>query len=210
MRSLVAVVALVACLHAFAWAMLQSQASAPNIEGVLNSISYSPFQGSAHPDDGGNRPTEAQIRADLKTIARYTNTIRLYSSTGGVELVPPIAAEVGLKVTIGIWLDKDEKRNEREIRSALDLVRKNHNINGIVVGNETIYRGELKVPDLIKTIQQVKRDIGGTVPVTTGEIWHVFIEYPELASAVDFVAAHVLPYWEGIPAQGAVDQAVRV
>jgi exo-beta-1,3-glucanase (GH17 family)/cellulose synthase/poly-beta-1,6-N-acetylglucosamine synthase-like glycosyltransferase len=210
MRSLVAVVALVACLHAFAWAVWQSQASAPNIEGVLNSISYSPFQGSAHPDDGGNRPTEAQIRADLKTIAPYTNTIRLYSSTGGVEMVPPIAAEFGLKVTIGIWLDKNEKRNEREIRSAIDLVRKNRNINGVVVGNETIYRGELKVPDLIKTIQQVKRDIAGVVPVTTGEIWHVFIEYPELASAVDFVAAHVLPYWEGIPAQGAVDQAVRV
>jgi exo-beta-1,3-glucanase (GH17 family)/cellulose synthase/poly-beta-1,6-N-acetylglucosamine synthase-like glycosyltransferase len=210
MRSLVAVVALVACLHAFAWVVWQSQASAPNIEGVLNSISYSPFQGSAHPDDGGNRPTEAQIRADLKTIAPYTNTIRLYSSTGGVEMVPPIAAEFGLKVTVGIWLDKNEKRNEREIRSAIDLVRKNRNINGVVVGNETIYRGELKVPDLIKTIQQVKREIGGAVPVTTGEIWHVFIEYPELASAVDFVAAHVLPYWEGIPAQGAVDQAVRV
>jgi exo-beta-1,3-glucanase (GH17 family)/cellulose synthase/poly-beta-1,6-N-acetylglucosamine synthase-like glycosyltransferase len=208
MRSLVSVVALVACLHAFAWAVWQTQASAPNIEGVLNSVSYSPFQG--HPDDGGNRPTEAQIRADLKTIAPYTNTIRLYSSTGGVELVPAIAAEFGLKVTVGIWLDKNEKRNEREIRSAIDLVRKNRNVNGVVVGNETIYRGELKVADLIKTIQQVKREINGSVPVTTGEIWHVFIEYPELASSVDFVAAHVLPYWEGIPAQGAVDQAVRV
>jgi exo-beta-1,3-glucanase (GH17 family)/cellulose synthase/poly-beta-1,6-N-acetylglucosamine synthase-like glycosyltransferase len=210
MRSLVSVVALVACLHAFAWAVWQTQASAPNIEGVLNSVSYSPFQGSAHPDDGGNRPTEAQIRADLKTIAPYTNTIRLYSSTGGVELVPAIAAEFGLKVTVGIWLDKNEKRNEREIRSAIDLVRKNRNVNGVVVGNETIYRGELQVADLIKTIQQVKREINGSVPVTTGEIWHVFIEYPELASSVDFVAAHVLPYWEGIPAQGAVDQAVRV
>ena len=135
MRSLVAVVALVACLHAFAWAVWQSQSPAPNIEGVLNSSSYSPFQVSAHPDDGGNRPTEAQIRADLKTIAPYTNTIRLYSSTGGVEMVPPIAAEFGLKVTVGIWLDKNEKRNEREIRSAIDLVRKNRNINGIVVGN---------------------------------------------------------------------------
>jgi exo-beta-1,3-glucanase (GH17 family)/cellulose synthase/poly-beta-1,6-N-acetylglucosamine synthase-like glycosyltransferase len=210
MRSVVSVVALVACLHACVWAIWQTQASAPNIEGVLNSVSYSPFQGSAHPDDGGNRPTEAQIRADLKTIAPYTNTIRLYSSTGGVEMVPPIAAEFGLKVTVGIWLDKNEKRNEREIRSAIDLVRKNRNVNGVVVGNETIYRGELKVDDLIKTIQQVKREINGAVPVTTGEIWHVFIEYPELASAVDFVAAHVLPYWEGIPAEGAVDQAVRV
>ena len=210
MRSVAAMVALVACLHAGAWAIWQRQASAPSIGGVLSSVSYSPYQGSANPDDGGNRPTEAQIRNDLKIIAPYTRSIRLYSSTGGVEMVPAIANEFGLKVTVGIWLDKDAKRNEREIRSAIDLVRKNRNVNGVVVGNETIYRGELKVPDLIKTIQQVKREIGGQVPVTTGEIWHVFVEYPELASAVDFVAAHVLPYWEGVPADGAVDQAVRV
>jgi exo-beta-1,3-glucanase (GH17 family)/cellulose synthase/poly-beta-1,6-N-acetylglucosamine synthase-like glycosyltransferase len=210
MRSLVSVVALVACLHACAWAIWQTQASAPNMEGVLTSVSYSPFHSSAHPDDAGSRPTEAQIRADLKAIAPYTNTIRLYSSTGGVELVPPIAAEFGLKVTVGIWLDKNDERNKREIRSAVDLVRKNRNINGIVVGNETIYRDELKVDDLIQIIQKVKHDVSGTVPVTTGDIWSVFLENPELTATVDFVAAHVLPYWEGIPAQGAVDQAVRV
>jgi exo-beta-1,3-glucanase (GH17 family)/glycosyltransferase involved in cell wall biosynthesis len=210
MRSVAAVVALVACLHAGAWAIWQRQVQAPNVDGVLNSVSYSPFQGSAHPDDGGNRPTEAQIRNDLKTIAPLTRTIRLYSSTGGVELVPAIANEFGLKVTVGVWLDKNTKRNEREIRSAIDLVRKNRNVNGVVVGNETIYRGELKVEDLIKAIQQVKREVGGQVPVTTGEIWSVFVEHPELTSSVDFVAAHVLPYWEGIPADGAVDQAVTI
>jgi exo-beta-1,3-glucanase (GH17 family) len=210
MRSVAAVVALVVCLHAGAWALWQGQASAPNFEGVLSSVSYSPYHGSANPDDGGNRPSEAQIRADLATIAPYTHTIRLYSSTGGVELVPAIANEFGIKVTLGIWLDKNEKRNERELRSAIDLLHKNHNITGIMVGNETIYRGELKVEDLIKTIQQIKHEVGGAVPVTTGEIWSVFIEHPELSSAVDYIAAHVLPYWEGVPAAGAVDQAVMV
>src|SRR5580704_591605 len=107
MRSFVSVVALVACLHACAWAIWQNQASAPNLEGVLNSVSYSPFHYSAHPDDPGSRPTEAQIRADLKVLAPYTKAIRLYSSTGGVELVPPIAAELGLKGMVGIWLDKN-------------------------------------------------------------------------------------------------------
>ena len=31
---------------------------------------------------------------------------------------------------------------------------------------------------------------------------------PELASAVDFIAAHILPYWEGIPAEKVVDQTI--
>src|ERR1700733_12499817 len=210
MRSVAAVVAVVACLHAGAWAIWQKQASAPNIDGVLSSVSYSPYRGSANPDDGGNRPTEAQIRSDLKLLAPYTRTIRLYSSTGGTEMVPAIANEFGLKVTVGIWLDKNTKRNEREIRSAIDLVHKYRNINAVVVGNETIYRDELKVPDLVHIIQQVKREVGGQVPVTTGEIWSVFVQHPELTSSVDFVAAHVLPYWEGVPAEGAVDQAVTV
>ena len=46
--------------------------------------------------------------------------------------------------------------------------------------------------------------------MTTGEIWHVWIEHPELASAVDFIAAHILPYWEGFSEKQAVDQAVII
>ena len=46
--------------------------------------------------------------------------------------------------------------------------------------------------------------------MTTGEIWHVWIEHPELASAVDFIAAHILPYWEGFSEEQAVNQAVII
>ena len=38
--------------------------------------------------------------------------------------MPAIAAEFGLKVTIGIWIDKNEARNEREIQSAIALARR--------------------------------------------------------------------------------------
>jgi hypothetical protein len=47
------------------------------------------------------------------------------------------------------------------------------------------------------------------VPVTTGEIWTVWIDHPELASAVDFIAAHILPYWEGFDASRAVDHTIE-
>ena len=46
------------------------------------------------------------------------------------------------------------------------------------------------------------------VPVTTGEIWNIWRDNPELASSVDFIAAHVLPYWENFTDEQAVDQAV--
>jgi exo-beta-1,3-glucanase (GH17 family)/cellulose synthase/poly-beta-1,6-N-acetylglucosamine synthase-like glycosyltransferase len=275
MRRVAAAVALLACVHAGLWVLTQDRQAAPGVDGLLASLSYTPFEGVKHPDEGGYQPSLAQVRADLKTVAPYTRAVRTYSSTNGTDLVPQAAAELGLRVTIGAWLDRDTSRNEREIAKVVELARRHHNINAIVIGNEPIYRGEttllpedvrhlkpqevktlreltpddrnklspdeLKkffnlsadelrrievakaVPDpkalakvwedinvdrLIRVIQRVKRETGGTVPVTTGEIWHVWKSHPELVSAVDFVAAHILPYWEGLPASRAVDQAI--
>jgi cellulose synthase/poly-beta-1,6-N-acetylglucosamine synthase-like glycosyltransferase/exo-beta-1,3-glucanase (GH17 family) len=212
MRFVAIVVALVACLHAGVCALRETQASAaPNFDGVLNSVSYSPFTTGVHPDLEGSRPPEDRIRAELKAIAPYTKGIRLYSSTGGVEQVPKIAAEFGLKVTLGIWLDKTDRRSEkdprpefdrdcknrleremagvlnskctsrniREITSALDLLRKNHNVNAIMVGNETLFRRDLTPDQLAEVVKRVKREVGGAVPVSTGEI------YSELLSPDD-------------------------
>jgi len=206
MRTVAAVLALVACVHAGMWALLRSQGAAPDFTGQLASISYAPFADSSHPDTGA-RPTAEQIRSDLKAIAPYTRAIRTYSTTGGAELIPPIAAEFGLKVTVGAWIDKDQARNEREIRSAIELARHYSNVNAIVVGNETTLRADMSVNDLIKLVQKVKRS--SPVPVTTGEIWTVWIDHPELASAVDFIAAHILPYWEGFDASRAVDHTIE-
>jgi exo-beta-1,3-glucanase (GH17 family)/cellulose synthase/poly-beta-1,6-N-acetylglucosamine synthase-like glycosyltransferase len=207
MRTVAAVLALVACVHAGLWASLRTKETAPDFAGQLASVSYAPFVNSSHPDSG-ERPTEEQIRADLRAIAPYARAIRLYSSTGGAELVPPIAAEFGLKVTVGAWIDKDKDRNEREIRSALELASRYSNVNAIVVGNETMLRTETSAEDLIAIIQRVKRS--SPVPVTTGENWDAWIDHPELASSVDFITAHILPYWSGNDAAHAVDRTIEI
>jgi exo-beta-1,3-glucanase (GH17 family)/cellulose synthase/poly-beta-1,6-N-acetylglucosamine synthase-like glycosyltransferase len=205
MRAVVLVLACVTALHAGAWALLRQERSAPDFRGTLQSVSYAPFEGTGHPDVD-NIPTQEKIRADLRKLAPLTRAIRLYSSTGGVELVPPIAAEFGLKVMVGAWIDRNIDRNEREIQAAIELARRNSNVIGIVVGNETVYRGELKASDLADLVRRVKRQ--AQVPVTTGEIWNIWRDFPELASSVDFIAAHVLPYWEDFPVEEAVVQAV--
>src|SRR5262245_12190337 len=135
MRSVAAVVALVVCVHAAFWTLLQRHQTVANIDTPLASISYSPYARSQHPDYG-DRPTIEQIRADLRILSPYTYAIRTYTSTAGGELIPAIAAEFGLKVTLGIWIDKDEARNKREIDAAIALARRYSTINAIVVGNE--------------------------------------------------------------------------
>jgi exo-beta-1,3-glucanase (GH17 family)/cellulose synthase/poly-beta-1,6-N-acetylglucosamine synthase-like glycosyltransferase len=257
MRTVAAVLALVLCVHAGLWALLRTEASAPDFKGQLASVSYAPPPSLPNPyaaedeaiaseirgelaasgtsctvpaisertgqDLKGpdqrtleSRAAEEQatqkIRADLKAIAPYARAIRTYSSSGVARLIPPIAAEYGLKVTVGAWIGKnatceDKVANQREIRAALDLARRNRNVNAVVVGNETIYRGDLTIDQLIALIKEAKQS--SPVPVTTGEIGSVWLDHPELSSAVDFVAAHVLPYWNGIEASHAVDHTIE-
>jgi glucan 1,3-beta-glucosidase len=203
MRVVAAVLLLVSVLHAGLWGVLRDKEPAPDFKGLLPSLSYTPFE-PGHVVDSNVDPDK--IRADMKKLSTLTRAIRSYSATEGNELVPPIAAEFGMKVTVGAWIGKDPDRNEREIKAAIELARKNSNVNGVVVGNEVIYRGEQKVEDLIEMIKKVKSAV--RVPVTTGEIWNIWRDNPDLGSNVDFIAAHVLPYWENFRSDQAVDQAV--
>ena len=138
MRAIVAGLLLVTAVHAAAWGLLREQQEAPDFKGILRSVSYSPLDGNARPDAG-------KIRADLKRLAPLTRAIRLYSSTEGAELVPPIAAEFGLKVTVGAWIDKNYDRNEREIQAAISLAKHNSNVIGVVVGGRDPLRAAVAV-----------------------------------------------------------------
>jgi exo-beta-1,3-glucanase (GH17 family)/cellulose synthase/poly-beta-1,6-N-acetylglucosamine synthase-like glycosyltransferase len=204
MRAVVAVLVCVTAVHAALWGVFRQEQQAPDFRGILPSLSYAPFEPGHIVADLA--VDSEKVRADLKKLATLTRAVRLYSSTEGNELVPPIAAEFGLKVTVGAWINKDVERNEREIEAAVNLARHNSDVIGVVVGNETIYRGEQKIEGLIDLIKKVKKSVN--IPVTTGEIWNIWRDNPELASSVDFIAAHVLPYWENFTDKQAVDQAV--
>ena len=135
MRIPVVALALVACVHAGLWALGRQLTPAPGFDGTLASVSYTP-PSSSRPFDDEHPVSSEQIRADLTVIAPHAHAIRTYSSTGGMKLVPAIADEFGLKVTVGAWLTdetaaKDERererirnRNEAEIKSAIELARK--------------------------------------------------------------------------------------
>jgi cellulose synthase/poly-beta-1,6-N-acetylglucosamine synthase-like glycosyltransferase/exo-beta-1,3-glucanase (GH17 family) len=200
-----AIVSLLACIHLGFWALRKPDTTAASVEDKLPSVSYNRF---AEPSPDGLRIPEAQIRADLTVIAAYAKAVRTYASTQGLERVPEIAAELGLTVTLGVWLDKDEARNEREIATALDLARRYRNVTRLVVGNETFLRHEHTAAELANIVRRVKRD--SPVPVATADHWKTFIDHPELVDAVDEVFAHILPYWEGMPKQTALEGSLAL
>jgi len=146
MRSLlvVALVAVATILHALAWYLTQSSVAPPDANEIA-SLSFSPI----NPDANGlvEGTDEAQIRSDLATIEPYTRKIRTYSATNGMELVPGIAADFGLHVSQGIWLDGQQERDEREMEGGIALAKRHTNIDSVIVGNETIYRENLTSPN---------------------------------------------------------------
>jgi cellulose synthase/poly-beta-1,6-N-acetylglucosamine synthase-like glycosyltransferase/exo-beta-1,3-glucanase (GH17 family) len=199
-----AVLCLFTGLHLALWAVKNPDAVAPSIAEKLPSLSYNRFADSSSKD---SHISEARIRADLTAISAHAKAVRTYASTRGLELVPQIAAELGLKVSLGIWIGKDDARNEREIATALALARRFPNVIRLVVGNETIFRRDQTPASLARILRRVRRD--SPVPVATADHWKVFLDHPELVDAVDQVFAHILPYWEGISKESAVDGSMN-
>ena len=199
MRAVVVVLACVTALHAALWALLRDKQQAPDFRGTLPQRFLRAVRGH-RPSRRRQHPDREKIRTDLRKLSPLTRAIRLYSSTGGVELVPPIANEFGLKVMVGAWIDKNLDRNEREMQAAIDLAKRNGNVNRHRrrQRNDLSRRTEGRRPDQADPARQAP---AVNVPVTTGEIWNIWIEHPELASSVDFIAAHILPYWEGFSEQ---------
>ncbi|MDQ0507064.1 cellulose synthase/poly-beta-1,6-N-acetylglucosamine synthase-like glycosyltransferase/exo-beta-1,3-glucanase (GH17 family) [Xanthobacter agilis] len=200
------------------WISLRPEVSAPNITDRFQSLSFAPFSRSMSPE--GEALTNAgQIRADMQVVAPYTRGVRTYSSTNGKELIAPIAGEQGIKVTAGAWLNRDKDKdsgaviekaktgNEREIAGLIEVAKKNRNVQAVVVGNETLLRGDMDDAELAELIRQVKRQVN--VPVTTGEIWNTWLDHPEVAASADFILAHILPYWEDVPADRVVDYTIN-
>jgi exo-beta-1,3-glucanase (GH17 family)/cellulose synthase/poly-beta-1,6-N-acetylglucosamine synthase-like glycosyltransferase len=189
------------------WAMLNRQEVEPPWPKRIQGFSFSPMQAwndqSAH-----NLPTREEIEADLKLVSDKTHAIRLYTVEGVLAEIPAMAQKYGLNVTLGAWLDKDLEENERQIETVIRLAKENYrNVIRVIVGNESILRGELTAKQLGEYLDRIREAVD--VPVSTAEPWHVWVKDQELVSHVDFIATHMLPYWEGIHLDLAVDYIVE-
>jgi len=187
------------------WALTNRPTEVVAWPDEINGFAFAPFR--AGQDAVINvMPTTAQIREDIQLLAGTTKAIRTYSSLRSLSEIPAIAQEYGLEVILGVWLSLDEQTNTEEINSAIALAKKYSNIKSIMVGNETLLRGEFEAAELSVYLDRVRQSV--TQPVSTSEPWHVWLKYPELAGYVDFITVHMLPYWEGIHVDAAIDYIV--
>lgn len=197
--------------NAVVWyALIPADPPAPAM-GKLHGASYSPYR-DGHDPAKGLFPDARQIDEDLAALARHFEAVRTYSSSNGQQYIPGLAGRHGLRVVAGAWLARDETENRQEIANLIHSVNRwERSVESVIVGNETLLRGDLEPDQLLRYLRLAKRHLA--VPVSTAEPYHVWetlaAEHPEFIEACDYLAVHLLPYWEGVPIEQAVDHVVR-
>lgn len=179
-----------------------AEGMAPPAGEKAHSLSFAPFRNGQSPLKQ-IYPTAEQIEQDMALLAPRTERVRVYTSLEGMEAVPALARKYGLKVTLGAWLGAPvtaaaAATNEAETKSAIELATAYPDvIDKVIVGNEVLLRGELKPAELAAFIRRVRDAV--EQPVGYADVWEFWLKYPEMAAEVDFIAIHLLPYWENDP-----------
>jgi exo-beta-1,3-glucanase (GH17 family)/cellulose synthase/poly-beta-1,6-N-acetylglucosamine synthase-like glycosyltransferase len=202
----VVVAAVCAAATVAIWAWVNRPTSEPPWPKLVQGMAFSPFRAD---QDGrlNEYPSEAQLDEDLKLLAGKVHAVRTYGDGGTLGKVPEIAARYGISVAVGAWLDKDLATNDAQVARAIQLAQDNRNVVRVFVGNEVLLRNDLSVEQLGAQIDKVRAAV--TVPVGTAETWAYWLRYPELAKHCDFLAVHLLPYWEGMNVDAAVDASFQ-
>ncbi|MCL2160336.1 MAG: beta-1,6-glucan synthase [Betaproteobacteria bacterium] len=165
----------------------------------LRCLSYAPFHrpGQTPFDENLHIPRQ-QIEEDLRALSAITDCVRTYSTDKGLDQVPEIAHELGLKVLLGAWIGYDQAQNALELERAIALAYAYRDtIRAIIVGNEVLLRRELPPKEMHALLESVRAK--SPVPITYADVWEFWLENGDLAAHVDFVTVHILPFWEDDP-----------
>ncbi len=206
-RSNIVIGVAVAVLTFSVWAYMNRPEQEPAWPSRVQGFSFSPIRPNQSPLFR-QYPSEEEVEADLALLSGKTHAVRAYTLEAEVfTKIPELARKHKINVTLGAWLDKRLDRNEEEVETLLQLALDSRNVVRAIVGNEVLLREDLTLEELTAYIERVRSVL--KVPVSTAEPWHVWMKQPELAEHVDFIAVQMLPYWEGVHIDSAVDYIVE-
>ncbi len=200
LRRVSIILALVLAANFGVWAIVNQSVFERAWGGVINGLSYSGYHGGRR----GQQIVGRGYRPATWRLWRRPHRLRCVSmaSATGWTAWSASAAKYGINVNLGAWISRDAGANAQEVAHAIDVAHANPSVKRLIIGNEALLRDDIKPADLIGVIERTKRQ--ANIPVSTAEPWHIWLKYPELADAVDFITVHILPYWEGIPENGAL------
>ena len=196
--------ALAALPFVLTWMLAGRPVAVPDGAGAaVPCVSYKPFRGNETPFEESLVAKPERIADDLARLAvEGIRCVRTYSIDQGLERVPEIAAGHGIAVMLGAWIGREAAKNRLQLETAVRLANAHPKVvRALIVGNEVLLRRERAADDLARDLAWARART--TVPLTYADVWEFWLRNPALASAVDFVTVHVLPYWEDEPVANA-------
>ncbi len=162
-------------------------------------INFSPFLDGQDPSFV---VSEQQIRDRIAIIAPYTQWIRTFGCTGGLDAAGVVAREFGLQIAMGAWLGTDSVRNEAELDCLIQRANQGE-VDLAIVGGEVLLRGDLTEDQLIGFIQRAQAALPG-IPVTYNDTHDRLLAHPNVIAAIDVVLANFYPFWDGTAIGNAI------
>ncbi|MCB1755825.1 MAG: glycosyltransferase [Gammaproteobacteria bacterium] len=184
------------------WALLNQPDQLPPWPQTIQGFTFNPLQRFQDPEKG-DEPSVEDIDKDLGVVEGKSHSVRTYTVEGNLGEIPRLAKQHNLNVALGAWIGAEDKKNREEIERLFDIYRQNEsNIVRVIVGNEAILRSEVRVKQMAAYLDEVQEHL--QIPVSTAEPWHIWMKFPQLAEHVDFIAVHLLPYWENLDVDYAI------
>jgi cellulose synthase/poly-beta-1,6-N-acetylglucosamine synthase-like glycosyltransferase/exo-beta-1,3-glucanase (GH17 family) len=210
----IAALAIVIAINFAGWYLLNRPVAQRSWDGMIASVSFTAYQADQSPHDK-QYPSVDQLDRDMSLVARVADGVRTYDALNGFENIPRIAAKYGLSsVIVGAAVNGNKdgpNHDDMELSSLIDMWKHNKNVKGLIVGNEQILTNGLTPDQIIAMIKKVKDATRKRpVPVFTCDGSDPWFKHPELVAASDFICVHILPYWDSIPANQAIDQIFKV
>ncbi|MEA3242990.1 MAG: glycosyltransferase, partial [Pseudomonadota bacterium] len=190
----------ITALTIMAWALYNRPDSEPAWPERIQGFAFSPYQADQGPI-WNKHPSIEDIESDLALLSGKTNAIRTYTVEETLGDIPRLAAKYGINVALGAWVDANDEKTRNEILKMLNISVRSRNVVRIIVGNEVLLRRDIPVKKLIKYLDMARTQTD--IPVSTAEPPYIWKKYPKLVDHVDYIAVHLLPYWEGIALKDA-------
>ncbi|GAB9463362.1 hypothetical protein Gpo141_00000824 [Globisporangium polare] len=178
---------------------------------VTRGVCYSPFHNQEYPL-GSNHPGDLSklggaISRDFTTMKGYFSVVRTYYSSYYGIPVTPIAAAIGVKLYLGVYMT-DEAWYNSQVDDAVNAVKSNPDtIIAILVGNENVqpagpYTAK-QISDRVTAIRaRVLGETGRNVPVGTVQRATEWLESGDraaiaaLAANCDIIGVNIYPFFD--------------
>ncbi|KAM5369927.1 hypothetical protein ACJZ2D_008726 [Fusarium nematophilum] len=181
----------------------------PDLHRVFPGIDYTPLN-SQYPDCMHHPPSQNNVTRDVAVLGQLTNKIRLYGTDcNQTQMLLHAIDRLELddvKVWLGVWLDKNETTNDRQLQQMWDILDEygEDPFEGIIIANEILFREEMSIASLSKILADTRTELDDkkiNLPVATSDLGDDWTA--ELAKDSEYIMANIHPFFAGVTAEEA-------